>query len=63
MAGDVADRPLLGIGTSETLRKGMRRAQLDVGAREGTTSGESEESRKLRREVAELKRAVLVPVT
>lgn len=49
--------PLLGIGTAETLRKWVRRAQIDAGARDETTSSESEELRQLRREVAELKRA------
>ncbi len=48
---------LLGVGTAETVRKWVRQAQIDVGSRPGTTSEESTELKKLRREVAELRRA------
>ena len=48
---------LLGIGTPETVRKWVRRAEVDQGTRPGTTSEESAEVRRLRREVAELRRA------
>ena len=48
---------LLGVGTAETVRKWVRQAQVDVGTRPGTTTEESAEVRRLKRENAELKRA------
>src|SRR3954464_11768185 len=48
---------LLGVGTPETVRKWVRRAEVDRGTRPGTSSEESAEGRRLRREVAELRRA------
>ncbi len=47
----------LGIGTAETLRKWIRQSQIDEGTRPGTTSDESAELKRLRRENAELRRA------
>jgi transposase len=47
----------LGIGSSETLRKWVRRAEVDAGQRPGVTSQESAEVRRLRAEVRELRRA------
>jgi transposase len=46
----------LGIGSTETLRKWVRRTEIDAGARPGTTSEEAAEIRRLRRENAELRR-------
>ena len=47
----------LGIGTAETVRKWVRRAEVDAGARSGVTSEESAELRRLKAEVKELRRA------
>ncbi len=53
--GAVAQK--LGIGTTETLRKWVRQAQIDAGQRTGVSTDESAELRRLRRENAELRRA------
>ncbi|NEB76325.1 transposase [Streptomyces sp. SID14478] len=47
----------LGIGTTETLRKWERQDQVDSGVRPGTTTEESAELKRLKKENAELKRA------
>jgi transposase len=47
----------LGIGSAETLRQWVRRAEVDAGQRPGTTSEESEQLKVLKKEVAELRRA------
>ena len=48
---------LLGIGSPETVRKWVRQAEVDAGSRPGTTSAESAEWKRLKRENAELRRA------
>jgi len=47
----------LGIGTTETVRKWVRRDEVDAGARPGVTTQESEQVRKLKAENRELRRA------
>jgi transposase len=46
----------LGIGTAETLRKWVRRAEVGEGRRPGLTGEEHAEIKRLRRENAELRR-------
>lgn len=48
--------PKLGVA-NETLRRWVNQAQVDSGERPGVSTGEREEIRKLKREVAELRRA------
>ena len=47
----------LGVGSPETVRKWVRRAEVDAGARPGLTSAEHEQIKPLKRENAELHRA------
>ena len=47
----------LGISSPETVRKWLRRAQVDAGERPGVTSEEKAEIRALKQENAELRRA------
>lgn len=47
---------LLGMN-NETLRLWVHRAEVDAGKRPGTTTEEAEEIKRLKREVAELRRA------
>jgi transposase len=56
--GAVAQR--LGIGSSETLRKWLRQAEVDVGAKPGTTTAEAAEVRALKRKVSELERTISI---
>jgi transposase len=56
--GAVAQR--LGIGSSETLRKWLRQAEVDEGAKPGMTTAEAAEVRTLRRKVTELERTIAI---
>lgn len=47
----------LGIGTPETLRKWIRRAEIDGGSRPGVSTEQAAEVARLKREVSELRRA------
>ena len=47
----------LGIGSAETLRKWVRRSEIDTGQRPGVTTEESQKIKELKRENAELRRA------
>jgi transposase len=47
----------LGIATAQTLRNWVRQAEVDAGARPGTTTEDAAEIKALKREVAELRRA------
>ena len=47
----------LGIGTPETLRTWIRRAEVDTGNRPGVTTEQAAEVARLKRENAELRRA------
>jgi transposase len=51
---------LLGVGTTETVRKWVRQAEIDAGARPGVSTEESAELKRLKRENAELKRANVI---
>ena len=51
---------LLGVGCAETVRNGCARPKSIGGSRPGSTSEESAELKKLRREVAELRRANVI---
>lgn len=48
---------LLGVGSTETIRHWVRRAEVDGGHRPGVTTDAAAELAKLRRENAELRRA------
>lgn len=53
---------LLGVGSTETIRHGVRRAEIDGGRRPGVTTDAAAELARLRRENAELRRANEMPV-
>jgi transposase len=47
----------LGVGSAETLRKWVRRAEVDAGQRPGVTTEDAEQVKALKKENAELRRA------
>jgi transposase len=51
---------LIGVGAAETVRKWVRQAQVDAGSRKGATTEESAELTRLKRENAELRRAIVI---
>jgi transposase len=60
VGSDARGSELLGVGTTETVRKWVRQAEIDVGARPGVSTEESAELKRLKRENAELKRALVI---
>lgn len=50
----------LGIGSSETVRKWLRQAEVDQGAKAGTTTEQAAELRALKRKVSELERTIQI---
>lgn len=56
--GEVARR--LGIGSSETLRKWVRQAEVDAGTKPGMSTAESQEVRELRRKNRELEQTISI---
>ena len=48
---------LLGVGTPESIRNWVRQAEVDAGTRSGTSTEETGEVKRLKRENAELRRA------
>jgi len=50
---------MLGVGTPATSRAWIRRSEVDTGQRPGVTLQMAEENKALRREIAELRRAIL----
>ena len=56
-AAMIAVSGMLGIGSPETIRTWIRRVQVDTGDRPGVTTDALSEMKKLKREVAELRRA------
>jgi transposase len=61
VGGDQRGGPLTRVGTAETVRtKWVRQAQVDAGSRPETTTEESGELKRLKRENAELRRANVI---
>ena len=56
-AAMIAVSGMLGIGSPETIRMWVRRLQVDAGDRPGVTTDAQAETKKLKRENAELRRA------